>query len=137
MVVYQFSRIAQAAAYALGFAIARSPLRSGAYRKSWFVVVDGQRWTGSIDDIPLGTEVMITNDRPYARKIEVGAMRMSVRAGVVEATRQAVQRAFPALLCEVTYLRLPGGYVLRGRSRRKDRQAGQPLTYPALIMRDR
>ncbi|MGI4792914.1 MAG: hypothetical protein ACRYG8_02290 [Janthinobacterium lividum] len=138
VITYQFSRMPQAVSYALGFAVTRSPVRSGAYRQGWFVAVNGRRWTGAFDAIPVGAEVMVTNPAPYSRKIEVEAMRMSVPPGVVEATRQAVQRAYPTIACELTYVRLPGGYVLHGgRLRRKDRQAGEPLTYPALSVRDR
>lgn len=137
-IVYDFDVWDGVIPYALAFAQARSPRKSGTYAKSWFAMVNGAPWDG--DTVPFGAEVIVTNDQPYHRKIDVGAMEMSVPPGIVEDVRQAVQRRFGnALKAEVDFIHLAGGYVLKGRSRRKrkDTRAGQPLTYPALVMRAR
>lgn len=148
-IVYQFNVLGQAAQYALNYAVGRSPKDSGDYRKSWFVAVDGKKWTGDLLKIPAGSEVMITNPLPYARKIDVGHMKMRVAPGIVEDTRQAVKRKFKYVLATRTMANLPaslgGGHVLVGRHRkgfrpharkalRSDTEKNAVMTYPALIL---
>ncbi|MCG5239523.1 hypothetical protein MCW82_07045 [Azospirillum doebereinerae] len=138
-IVYEFDVWDGVIPYALAFARARSPRQSGAYAASWFAMVNGNPWAEG-GNIPPGAEVIVVNDQPYHRKIHVGAMEMSVPPGIVEDLRQAVQRRFGRTLkAEVSFIQLVGGYVLKGRSRRhrKDSRAGQPLTYPALVMKAR
>lgn len=149
-ILYRFSSLGQAAAFALGFCQGRSPVDSGEFRRSWFLAVNGARWTGNINDIPPDAEVMVTNPLPYARKVDVGHMRMRVPHGIVEAARQATMKKFPAIYVERQFVLIPaslgGGYMLKGRFRRgvrlnsrtrarRDTAAGQPITYPALIMK--
>ncbi|OUJ10504.1 hypothetical protein HK26_08545, partial [Acetobacter okinawensis] len=43
-ITYVFSQLAQAANWALDECRKRSPVRSGAFRKSWAVLVDGKLW---------------------------------------------------------------------------------------------
>lgn len=151
-ILYVFNLLGQAATYGLNFARERSPRDSGDYRLAWFVAVDGQRWTGNLNDIPAGSEVMITNPLPYARKIDVGHMKMRVPPGIVEDTRQAVKRKFPTVNSYRTMVTIPaslgGGYILKGHLRRgfrlharkalrSDTQAGARMTYPALILTTR
>ncbi len=137
VIEYKFSLLTQAVGFALGYCIARSPVQSGRFRKSWFVAVNGLRWGSDLTAIPASAEVMVTNDQPYARKIDVGAMRMRVPPGIVEAARQAVQRAYPSIKAERSFLLLPSGYVLKRHGGRRDTRAGQALTYPALILSPR
>jgi hypothetical protein len=145
VIQYRFSRLVQATGYALGYAKGRSPAASGRYRNAWLALVNGQPWDGQATSITAGATVMIVNPVPYARKIDVGGMRMSVPPGIVEAVRQAVQRAYPGVKAERDLVLLRSGlylgapYTLKGRSksRRKDRAAGQQLTYPALILSER
>ncbi len=158
-IIYLFSQIAQAAAFALTEATNRSPVKSGAYRDGWFVAVGGQPWTAPFAEIPPGSVVTLTNAQPYHRKIDTGGMITSVPPGIVEATRQAVQRQFRGLTVEVAFVTLPNSYVLKGRGREsgltfsakqgwgrkhkprparaKDRQVGQVLTYPAVVISER
>lgn len=145
-ILYVFSWWSEIIGFALEYLIARSPEHSGRFRKSWFVMANGSP-VADLDAIPTDAEVVITNDQPYARKIEVGHMHMSVPAGVVEAALQAVKKTYgAAVTARKTFLLLPGGYVLRGhfhrgigryarRRLRPDTQAGQPVTYPALTLR--
>jgi hypothetical protein len=165
VIQYRFSRMVQAVGYAIGYAMARSPRDSGEYQRAWLAVVNGKRWSGQAEDIPAGSTVIVVNPVPYARKVDVGGMRMSVPPQIVEATRQAVQRAYPGILAERDFVTLAPGlypgapYTLKKHgvasglsfhktkgffqkhapelSRRKDRAAGQALTYPALILRER
>ena len=92
---------------------------------------------------------MIVNPQPYARKIETGGMKVSVPTGIVEAARVATRRQYPNLAVDARFVNIPSGllppapWVLRtdarhkGKRVRPDRRAGQPVTYPALIMSER
>lgn len=143
-ILYVFSSLAEVAQYALAVCIARSPVRSGRYKDSWFVLVNGQ--VADPANLPAGAEIVITNDQPYARKIDAGHMRMSVPPGIIESARQAVMKRYGNLVfAERRLVSLAGGYVLKGRFRRgrragsrrklqKDAQAGAQLTYPALVI---
>lgn len=167
-IVYLFSHIYQAAIAGLEYAVNRSPQLSGDYRRGWFVGVDGEPWTRPLEEIPNSAQVMITNREPYHRKIDVGGQITSVPPGIVEDTRQMLQKRFPNLLVTREFVTISGGtdakggrvpYVLKGRpvesglsytrkegwrrlrapraSRRLDRQAGQTITYPAVVFSER
>lgn len=131
--------------FALQSLVERSPDKSGRYKQSWFVMTPGGR-VKSFDDIPINATVIICNDQPYSRKIDVGHMRMSVPPGVVEDGRKTVMARFGNLVtAKRTMIPLPGGYVLKGVFRRgyrqfartklrKDTAAGSQMTYPALVL---
>lgn len=115
---YEFSYFREIAAWALEQASALSPVDSGRYKNSWFVLADGERCEPQ--DIPDGAaRVAITNDQPYHRKIHVGAMRgLSVPPMIVERLRAAVRRRYGNFVAgEVRFILLEGGYVLKGRQR--------------------
>jgi hypothetical protein len=157
-IAYLFASLNEAAGYALTYAINHSPEKSGRYRASWFLLVNGQPFTGAdLRDIPLGAEVVLSNFQPYHRKIDVGGMRMSVAPQIVEQTRQAVLRRYPSITAERKFITIPGGYVLQRHGVRSglhydkkrktyarlhppqvsgeaDRRAGQVMTYPSLVM---
>lgn len=144
-ILYRFNLLGLAAAYAVAFCKARSPVKSGAFRRAWAVVVDGKPWTDDLNDIPADAEIMVVNPLPYARKVEVGAMKMKVPPGIVEGARLATRRQYPTLEVDSVYVNIPSGLFARAPwilknaagSRRKDRQSGMPITYPALIMSER
>ncbi|GBR07492.1 hypothetical protein [Gluconobacter frateurii] len=139
-ILYKFNVMGLAAKAALQLCKERSPVRSGRYRDSWVVVVEGKPWTDDVADVPEGKEVMIVNPQPYARKIDTGAMKMSVPPGIVEAVRQSIQRKFPTVNAARAFVTVPSGlldnapYILRRNGRAKDRTAGKAITYPALIL---
>ncbi len=117
------------AAYALEFARARSPVLSGRYRDSWFLMVDGVRVQ---EPPPDAQEVVLTNDQPYSRKIELGAERVSVPPGIIEDTLAAVLDRFGgAVSAERQFVTLAGGYRLHGT--RRHRRGGEE-SYPALVL---
>ncbi len=165
IVRYVFSYLAQAVAFALEYCQAHSPVRSGAYRDSWAVRVNGEWWTRPAATIQPGSTVEIVNTMPYARKIDTGGQITSVPPGIVEAARQAAMKQYPTLKIARKFLSLSDGrdargerlpYILKAqgiesgltfskksgferlrktrRSNRKDRQAGQVMTYPALVL---
>jgi len=157
-IIYRFSYLEDAVVFALAYCEARSPFKSGRYRKSWFALVNGALWRPGTP-IPPNAEAIVTNDQPYHRKIEVGAMKMSVPPRIVEGARQALFEKFGrgVLKVERQFVWLHGGYVLKGRRRsvraaqnnrssafrggraflsgRADTAAGEPMTYPALLIR--
>lgn len=144
-IVYVFSWWGPILTFAMEYLRKRSPRHSGRYVDSWFVMVNGGV-VGDFSAVPVGAEVIITNRQPYHRKIDVGHMKMSVPPGVVEDARQVIRRRFGAVVTvERNMILLQGGYVLKGHfskgvrpSARKrlqrDTEAGQPMTYPALVM---
>ncbi|NSL92913.1 hypothetical protein [Acetobacter syzygii] len=167
-ITYVFSQLAQAANWALDECRKRSPVRSGAFRKSWAVLVDGKLWDAAPATIPMGTEVWIVNTMPYARKIEVGGQKIKVDPQIVEAVRQIVPRRFNGIKAQRAFKPLAGGrdarggpvpYILKGAgvasglswnrkngwtrkhtpyvSNRGDRQAGEQVLYPTLILTER
>ncbi|MBF0888063.1 hypothetical protein [Gluconobacter cadivus] len=144
-ILYKFNVMGLAAQAALQLCKDRSPVRSGRYRDSWLVVVDGRPWTQDVADIPEGVSVMLVNPQPYARKIDTGAMKkMSVPPGIVDAVRKLVQRKFPTVNAGRAFVTIPSGlvknapYVLRrSKGRSKSRAAGTSMTYPAMILTKR
>ena len=138
-IVYTAQWWPEVVTYGLAFAMGRSPVRSGRFKHSWFAMANGAV-TEDYAAIPLTAEVIITNDQPYARKIELGAMKMSLPPGVVQDTMTAVRRKFGDLLIlRRAFIQLERGYVIRRTSgaRRRSRAAGRPIAYPALVMRMR
>lgn len=166
-IIALFSSMAPAAAFALDYAINHSPRgATGKYRESWVLLVNGRPYGQDADvatlfrDIPLGTEVILTNFLKYHRRIDVGGMKISVPPLITEQVRQQLIRRFPALTVERKFITLPGGYILKGRGRRsglaydkktkrfyqrhqgyvsdeKDRGAGAEMTYPSVVMSER
>lgn len=147
-ILYVFSWWPEIIEFAIEFLQRRSPVRSGRFRDSWFVMVNEARFD-NINSIPINATVLIVNDRPYARKIEVGHMRMSVPHGVAEDARLAVRRQYGKVVdIRKTMVELRGGYVLKGHFRRghrefarrkirPDTQAGAKMTYPAISLQMR
>ncbi|MGC2853958.1 hypothetical protein ACM64Y_00650 [Novispirillum sp. DQ9] len=147
VIVYRFSVIQEAAAFALAFLVNRSPLRTGRYAKSWKISVDGAWYDGDVFAIPTGKEIIITNDQPYHRRVATGSEGFERYKRMMEDARQAVMRRWSGGVLEVerAFVDIPGAYRLKGPGRRKkadgswsirsDVMAGDRLTYPALIIR--
>lgn len=160
---YLFSNMAEAAGFALDYAIKHSPRDSGDFISRWYLLVNGQPFVSAdLLSIKPGSEVTLSNNADFFRKLDVGGMQMRVAPQIVEATRQAVMRKFPAITAVRRFITIPGGYVLKGhafrsgisydkklkgnqRSKyfqrfarratdRADSRAGEVMTYPALIM---
>lgn len=144
-ILYTFSWLTEVKDYGLAFLRTRSPKASGRYADSHFAMVNGSP-IGPDEPVPFGAELVLSNPVPYARKIEVGHMKMSVPAHVYEDAQQAIRRKFGELVAvALSFVLLEGGYVLKGRFRRgsgraarksprKDTGRGQPLRYPALVI---
>jgi hypothetical protein len=138
-IVYLFTNWALAIGTAIAELEKRSPRRSGKYAGSW-LVVSGNRVVTDYQSIPAGAEVIILNYRPYTRKIEVGANRTGKRH--VDLSKAAFNRRFDqAFRAETRFVNAASGlhpsipYLLkRSQGKRKDRQAGLPITYPAMVI---
>jgi len=142
-IIYVFDYGIEIAQFALELARALSPVRSGAYRDAWFLLDESGAQT-TPENLTPGAPFTITNDKPYARKIEVGAMKVSVPPGIVERLRKGVLGRYGnSVSAKVKFIKLEGGYVLKrhgtgGRQRRRDeRAAGTAINYPALVVAPR
>lgn len=137
---YEFTRLAEIAAFALRRAQELSPVGDGRggggdpgghYRDAWFAMVGGRQVAP--EAIPAGApEVVITNDKPFHRKLEMTVNAASFRgkamarlpAGIVERVRQEILREFGKTLdVSVSFITLQGGYTLKGRQRTQSRKA--------------
>lgn len=111
--------------YGVTFAQERSPHKSGRYKSSWFVMVNGNR-TAEYESISLDAECIITNNQPYSRRIEVGRQRVNVPPGIVEDLVSALRRRFGDLLnVRRMFINLTNAYVLKTK---------HPVTYPAAVI---
>lgn len=132
-IVYVFDYLDEVVDAALKMLRKLSPVDSGAYARGHFASVNGRRIEP--EGIPPGAEVIITNLQPYSRKIETGAMKMRVPPGIYEGARQALFRQYRQLVnIEVKYLFFEGGYRLRRDGGKKGRRAGDPISYPSLVI---
>jgi hypothetical protein len=147
-IVYDFSYWQPIIAFALDFLQKRSPVLTGRYG-STHVVMLGSQVVNPTAEIGAGEEVQIVNTQPYARKIEVGHMLMSMPDGVYQDALRAVRSQFGRVIdVRFRMVLIPGGYTLKGVFRRgykpgartklkRDTQAGARMTYPSLQMRMR
>lgn len=115
----------------------RSPRKSGRYAGS-FIVITGGRVVTDFSAIGLDAEVIIVNYQPYTRRLDnaPGSRRHFLWS------YHALRRRFGEIF-QITnvYLNIGSGihtsipYILKNsQGRRKDRQAGSPLTYPAIVI---
>ncbi|WP_416065415.1 hypothetical protein ACK9YZ_01315 [Rhizobium sp. ZK1] len=148
-IVYEFALWDAVIKFALNELRMRSPVKSGRFRES-FIVLANQKPVTDFDTIDPDAEVIITNFQPYIRKVEAGVIGNRKRNQVFDAAKRAVASAFGAgggrnsagaFVFETRWLDVRSGvhagmpYVLRGsQGRRKDRQAGQSITYPSIII---
>lgn len=138
-IVYVFSHWPLAIRTALEELRKRVPIRSGRYANGFIVLANG---IIARDYAQIGgsDEVVILNVRPYTRKMETGANKSGARH--FENTRQVMNRRFrDAIVCDLRFLDVRSGlhpgvpWILkRSSGRRRSSAAGQPITYPALVL---
>lgn len=134
---YTIQRLPDVGRYAITTAVALSPPGpTGRYKNAWFLLADSvetdrNRIPGNVQ------ELILVNDEPYARKINVrGARLQSIPPGIVERVRQLVLRRYSALvIANIDFVTLKGGYILKKSTRRH--RAGEEMTYPCLVIRSR
>jgi len=118
----------------------RAPRRSGRFASS-FIVIAGGHVVTDFTTISGGQEVIVINAQPYVRKAEGGRLGIP-RRRLFDGTKNVMARRFSgAFKFETRWLNISGGvhplipYILkRSALGRKDRQAGQPITYPAIVV---
>ncbi|MGV2188761.1 hypothetical protein ACQZ4Q_08095 [Agrobacterium vitis] len=137
-IVYQFVNWPLLVRTAISELRMRVPVKSGRYADG-FMVIANQAVVRDYSSIPVSAEVIIINARPYTRKMESGANGAGKRH--FEATKNAMASRFRGVFdVDFRYLAVGAGlqngvpYILKRGGRRKDRQAGMPITYPALII---
>lgn len=145
-IVYEFSMWEPVITFALDELRKRSPIKSGRFRNS-FIVLANQKPVTNYDEIGPDEEVIILNFQPYTRKAEAGLLGPA-RRYIFDGTKRALARTFgnsgrnaAAFRFETRWLDVKSGvhagmpYILKGsQGKRKDRQAGMPITYPAIII---
>jgi len=138
-IVYEFDHLAEVGLYAVSFLENRSPKASGHYAKSHVAMTGGLRPVDLNALPPSIGQLIIVNTVPYSRKINVGAMQMSVPPFIYEDAQRAVLALYREIVnVDMRYIELPGGYRLkRSNGRGKNRQSGQAITYPALVISPR
>lgn len=118
----------------------RSPRRSGRFASS-FVVLANQTVTTDYGSIPATAEVIIFNAQPTSRKAEVGRLGIPARR-LFDGTKSALSRRFrEGFAFQTMFVNIKAGvhplvpYILKGsQGRRRDRQAGSPLSYPTIVI---
>jgi hypothetical protein len=136
VIVYRFAYWRDVATWAIGELQKLSPTDSGIYRENWMVIVNGQEVGPS--QIPQdATSIAITNREPYHRKIYVGAEGFQTRDHFIDKVAAEVRASQfgNQVQASIAFIDIPDPYILRKSGGRKDRAAGQPLTYPALILK--
>ncbi len=138
-ILYVFSNWRIVIVAALAELQKRVPKKSGRYADSFLVVSDG-RVVADYSTIRPDASVMILNHRPYTRKMESGANGPGRRH--FENAKVALNTRFAGVFSVTTAFQQVGGklhpdmpYILRrSNRRRKDSQAGMPITYPSLLI---
>lgn len=145
-IVYEFSLWEPILTFALLELARRAPVRSGRFRKSFIVLADQQVVT-DFDRIGPNDEVIITNFQPYVRKAESGGLGVP-RYSIFDGAKRALARQFgndgrnsATFRFEARWLRIEAGvhpqipyHLKRSNGRRKDSQAGMPITYPSIVI---
>lgn len=135
-IIYRYLRLDQVINFALALVKGLSPVRSGLYRDSWFALIDGER-ANDFRTVGVNSQIMITNDQPYSRKIDIGHMKLSVPPHIVESAAPLINARFGNIAkAQPRFIVLPNGYVLKDHSRdrvtKRRPGAGASMTYPAI-----
>ncbi|PSJ55806.1 hypothetical protein [Pseudaminobacter soli (ex Li et al. 2025)] len=138
-IIYEFTNWPLVINAALDELRKRSPRKSGRFASS-FIVISGGRLVTDYSAIPADAEVIITNAQPYVRRLEGGKKKGQKR--IFDGSKSALGRRFSGVFrFETRFLDIAGGvhplipYILKGsHGRREGRQAGQPITYPAIVI---
>lgn len=124
LIVYHYSRMAEVVQYAMNVLFDLSPVLSGDYRNAHRLFLDGAA-VSDLQGWEAGHEVAITNTVPYARKIEVGRMKMRVPgSGMVyqQALRKVAARYGNLVKVSFTYRAIVDG---RGVNQQLAASSGQ------------
>lgn len=138
VIVYRYPRLEQVVQYAMEVLFDLSPVLSGEYRQAHTIFVNGMA-VPNLKGTPAGTEVVISNPMPYARKIEVGSMTMRAPGSdqVYQQARRRVMLRYSNLASiQFTYRDVASGRRSGPKPGRETVKA-RDLRYPALIIKER
>lgn len=139
-IVYHFNWLEDAAKYALAFLRSRwnvrGPGREGHFVDSYFLMGDGREI--SLSDASKFDEIRVINDKPYARKAQIGFKGFYLSRGLYDDCQRALMKEFGSntLRARVQFMTLEGGYVLKRpkRNRQDRRTAGEQMRYPCVVI---
>lgn len=139
IIAYQFQYWGEFLRTAVDFARSISPVDTGLFRDSWFVLADGVP-VANIDEPPQATEYVVTNDQPYSRIIHVGSRRRKkkVRAGnniAQKTTKMMNQRFGNSVSVSTRFVSLSGIGSGRAKTVPWVTKKGATVTYPAVVIR--
>lgn len=146
-IIYNFNYWPQILEFAMAYLRGRSPKtpakgghkgRDKAYRDSFFVLAGGvekhpRQWSLIPPDID---EVIITNDAPYHRKVDVQLMgyktiKMSVLPGIMDDGAAAIRRQFGDLVDAKRVYNVPHSEQWLYR---RGRREGKPVNSPGIVI---
>ena len=134
VILYVYDRLEEVVRFAMDRLFANSPVRSGAYRSSHTLFLNGAA-VRNLRGWKEGDEVAISNTVPYARKIELGVMRMRVPATdhVYERSHREVRRRFGNVASiDFGWRGISGPSIVGGAAGRVS-----AIRYPAMIITSR
>ena len=130
-ILYTYPRLEVVAQFAMETLFDLSPVRSGKYRLSHTLFLNGSA-VPNLRDFKSGDEATISNPVPYSRKIEVGKMKMRVPGtSMIYSKAAKIVRARYGNIAKIgfTYRGLMGGAIISGRAGNKS-----DLRYPVLTI---
>jgi hypothetical protein len=134
VIVYLYPRLEEVAQFAMETLYDLSPVLSGKYRESHTLFRNGVA-VKDLKGLKEGDQITISNPEPYARKIEVGKMKMRVPPHVYERAVEIVRARFGNVAkIGFTYrgLTSTGGTILGGR-----RGNRSDLRYPVMTISEK
>lgn len=132
VITYFYPRLDAVVQFALETLFDLSPVLSGAYRSSHQLFLGGVPAANMANWTP-GTEILISNLQPYARKIDLGVMKMRV-SGTARVYERAVRRVNARFGNSAKALY---GWRSFGTARARGAAAKAELRYPVMIIRER
>lgn len=111
VIVFRYPRLQMVAQFAMETLFDLSPVLSGAYRLGHRLFLNGKE-VSNLAAYKSGDDVAITNYLPYARKIEVGKMKMRVSGSdrvYQQARRKVMARFGNVAAIQFTYRGIVGG----------------------------
>lgn len=109
VITYTFGYVREIAAFIMAKLREFSPVDSGLYRDSHFMLVNG-REAVSLDGIGPNDEIAFSNTQPYSRKIEVAYKGWYLPGHVYQRTVQAARARFgDVMFIEFTFRAFIGG----------------------------
>lgn len=139
VIAYRFEYLAEIVTFALEFLKQRSPRKSGKYRESFYLGLDGKFVPAArFNPATMGSvqECVVGNLAAYSRKIDVqlvGGKRLkfSVPAGLFDDAAKAVRQRFGNMVAvkRVYTMAHPQQYTLK-----RGKKAGSRVESPALVI---